>query len=1048
MEHSRTLSAVLKRIIWRPRVAEAKRVDDFVILSLDRLEERCVLNAASATLIGDVLMIDGATAPDPVDDLISISIRDPDTTIEQIVVDLGPTGPQAFNSVDVREIQVRLFDGDDILQFQVPTAGAQPFRMEIDGGNGQDVVRLIDNGLDAGGSPLGRADTITVNAETIEFGNANYGLGSGDLQLIGTVSLHQNVAVDLNGDLEIQGDIVGNSRSLFLDTSGDLSVDGQIGSVLEPLRGVALSAEEISLNGADVQERFSLDSALNTLAGDYSAGTIAIDGDLKVDGDVTLDATSDRLVLSSVPIHGNMGDSLTLFAHEEIILGPTFGLDSLTADSHYGEIVLTGNIETTGSQRFLDAVSLGDDVTLSGQGITFQDTVTGAGNSLFVQDSRATHFAGDIHVAVLETDPLGSTVFGDLGATTPLQVGGTKIEIRDALTLQQSVAVVMGDVASFSVIDDFGINAALSVEAGLVTRLSGDVSLGTLDVTGATAVFANQIRTTGEQTFEEMSVFAETTFQGSDKDGDEIAVHVGGPLGGGGNDITFQGGVILLGTASHIGALTASHPGSLALVNESSISATSLLVNGRTRLGGDVTTVGRQSYLEAVVITSDVLLSTSDLTFSGTVDDDGVPSTPSRLTISSTGVASLAGPVGGTAPLLSLTFVSAGGTTKLLSDVTTIGSQIYGNDLLLCADVTLQSIHFDLSFLAKIDSDTSQAYMLETIAQGRVFFAGDIGSRDGGALGGLTVVATTSLSTGTMNLQGPLAVSARDVIFVASVLTTDGGAVSITNSGSLTVASGADFDLDGPFTQTGNGSVHLAGDITTTGDEITFEGPVSLAERGFISLNTTGDGTPGSAIVFQSTLDSSSHGAEALTLNAGTGAISFQAEVGASAPLGDVTILQAGDVTLSKEFTAQSLTQLTGTGTTTINGATTMLSSRGLDISTGNVVQNGLVDTWRAGTGGGIRFQATEDLLLNGPMRSRAGDVTLIANRDVEVTELGTIQTVSGGITVVANADHNAGEIRGRITQDAASLLVTDSGTILMDARGTITLGQLISLSD
>ncbi len=94
-----------------------------------------------------------------------------------------------------------------------------------------------------------------------------------------------------------------------------------------------------------------------------------------------------------------------------------------------------------------------------------------------------------------------------------------------------------------------------------------------------------------------------------------------------------------------------------------------------------------------------------------------------------------------------------------------------------------------------------------------------------------------------------------------------------------------------------------------------FQGAVTLA--GHTSLST---GTGAGNIDFQSTLDGSNDFAENLTLTAGTGNISFGDDgtdfVGKTRALGDVLINSAADVTAEAAFTAKSLEQDIGTGTT------------------------------------------------------------------------------------------------------------------------------------
>ncbi|HEY3395673.1 MAG TPA: hypothetical protein VGK58_23425, partial [Lacipirellulaceae bacterium] len=181
------------------------------------------------------------------------------------------------------------------------------------------------------------------------------------------------------------------------------------------------------------------------------------------------------------------------------------------------------------------------------------------------------------------------------------------------------------------------------------------------------------------------------------------------------------------------------------------------------------------------------------------------------------------------------------------------------------------------------------------------------GSTDGGAASNISLgrlqsdTGTISVSTnnGTISLLG-------DVV--------SGGSMAVTNAGLFTTAAAGDITLSGAgaFLQNGAGLNSLAGDITTADQNITFTTGVTLT--GNVLLST---GAGGAGDITLATVTGTTAGAEDLTLLAGTGNITAGA-IGATR-LDDLQVTSANNATFSS-VTADTFTQLAGTGTTTFNG--------------------------------------------------------------------------------------------------------------------------------
>src|SRR5207247_149068 len=107
----------------------------------------------------------------------------------------------------------------------------------------------------------------------------------------------------------------------------------------------------------------------------------------------------------------------------------------------------------------------------------------------------------------------------------------------------------------------------------------------------------------------------------------------------------------------------------------------------------------------------------------------------------------------------------------------------------------------------------------------------------------------------------------------------------------------------------------------------TFTGAVSLQTS--VAINTAGGGTDGNVtfVGVASTINGTTADTENLSLTAGTGNVSLGGAAGGTTRLGNLSIASAADVSAAA-ITAKTIKQMTGTGTTTFNGA---LDTDGVD---------------------------------------------------------------------------------------------------------------------
>ena len=230
--------------------------------------------------------------------------------------------------------------------------------------------------------------------------------------------------------------------------------------------------------------------------------------------------------------------------------------------------------------------------------------------------------------------------------------------------------------------------------------------------------------------------------------------------------------------------------------------------------GGVVNTIGTQTYNDPVLLTADTVLTSQfggNITFASTVDG------AFALTVNTAGVTAFNGAVGGATALASLT-TDAPGTTDLNGGiVNTIGSQFYGDPVLLTANTVLTSLSGgDITFASTVDG----AFALTVNTGGVTAFNGAVGGAI--ALASLTTDAPgeTDLNGGVVNTAGPQTYNDPVLLTADTVLTS-------LSAGDITFAS----TVDGPFAL----FVNTAG-ITA------FKGPVGGAIA-LASLTTDAPGT-------------------------------------------------------------------------------------------------------------------------------------------------------------------------------------------------------------
>ncbi|WP_222130030.1 beta strand repeat-containing protein, partial [Bordetella genomosp. 13] len=569
------------------------------------------------------------------------------------------------------------------------------------------------------------------------------------------------------------------------------------------------------------------------------------------------------------------------------------------------------------------------------------------------------------------TDAPGTlAIDGGLVDTTGIQSYGERAVLGQDTELKGLVVTLVGADSSTAGGQSLRINGAAAING----NLGAQAALKSLTIDGVANVDASLIETTGAQTYLGQVILRKSlqakTANAAVSFGDTVSslgpVANGLDVRNGTGDVSFANQVGDDG-AGRLGALQLGGTGNQTL--RGAVYAASVTSEGTAILdGGLVDTTGDQNYNgKYTVLSRDTVLRGTKVTLGGRT----YAATPGGASLRIEGDADIRGGLGyrtnGQGQILALSSLTITGDAALSGDATvsgnvinTTGAQTYQGKVTLGSDMELWTTNGPVSFEDTLLSAAGVGGGLSVYAgSGAITLAKQVGNAGTGRLGGLTLDSSGAATlgdtvyasfvvssgggtlalnsglvdtTGTQN-YGNHVVLGKHTTLDGTVVVLSGGVdaktagvetLMITGAGNLVSAIGQTAAL-GALTVT-NGAVFNGSPITTTGAQ-RYQG-TSYATVADTTLTTSN-----SAVTFEGTLLGNGAIKRGLTINAGSGNVSF-AKIGndsALLNLGSMIVNSSGATTFNDKVYAASVTT-DAPGTLAIDGGliqTTLSQSYG-----------------------------------------------------------------------------------------------------------------------
>ena len=955
-------------------------------------------DGGSLNIVGNAEFGDAADDGDVIDGLGSLMVSG---TSLMNLDSVTTSGNQTYGG-DVTLVRDGAFTGNTIIFNEDVLAGG--FNIDIIGGavlGDATDDRIVDlNNL----TITGPGQTFISSNQVTATGNQSYGnavflredttITANDVSFFATVdsatTTHRTLTVNADGQTFF-GDEIGSIEALFA-----LITDAPGTTVIDAGNISAMGSGDIIFNDPVFLQS---DTTLNA-------------------ENVTFNSTVDTGDADPVTLTINASDATTF----NDFIGATSPLGELFTDAPGTLAVNTSDIMTTGNQTYNDAMTIGNDVTFSGNNVIFGETVDGttAGSeSIIVQgptggnNGNAT-VLGEVggNVALDTFTVRGTaTLAGDVTTTNEQDYEGNVTVVGDS-NLDASLVRFDEDVIGGNPPNNGDLNIVNDVEFGDAAD-DGDVVAGfdNLTVGGNALMNVDSVTTNQTQNYNgDVTLVRDGQFTGT-------TVAFNEDLLAGGFDVTITGGAVL-GNAA----------------DDRVINVNNLLINGTGNTfisSSELSAAGDQTYGNALFLREDTTMTANNVSFLSTVDS--ATADHKSLIVNATGLTLFDGIVGGLEPLFALTTDAPGNTRISTSAMTAMGSGdfVFNDPVLLDQDTTLTAENVTFNSTLDSFSATNPAGLTidSTIT---TTFNDQVGSFS--PLAFLTTNAaggTTFMNGGT--IETVLDQTYNDPITLqqnTTLITSSDGDITFNNTIDGTTVGGQSLTLDGNvfFNDTVGGNVALAsvlandfaflnGDVTTTGTQV-YRGDVSVGDSSTLDA---------SLVQFEESINS----------NGGN--------------LNIINNVEFGDVTDDGDI-------VTGLDTLTLGG-TTLVNA---DSITTNDTQtyNGDVTLTTDGQFTGSTVSFNEDVLANGNSIAVNGNATLGDAADDRIQDLnnllitGTANINASSIQSTGNQDYNGNvNIGNDLTIDSnrvtfAQQINGDGNDLTVNALDTFFNGNVINIDN
>lgn len=839
--------------------------------------------------------------------------------------------------------------------------------------------------------------TLTTNPITL---STQLAAGAGDIT-VGVVNATAVQALILDagtGTAQLNGTIGGmvplsalTATAATIDQNATVNTTGVVtyNGVTNLGGSIFTSDNDINFNGNVLRDNTN-NVTVSTGAG--AGGNINFGGTITADVDstrnLTLLAGTGNINLTGAVGTGNrLGDIvITSVATLTDPVAASIRANSLTQTNGTVSSTFDGTIDTTGSIALTSTM---------GGTITINNTVTtGAAGAVTITNSGVLTIgsAGDMTIggSFLQNGAGTVSTAGDINS-------GNAITFGAATTLTGSIMLTSIGATTFSSTlsgTALGASEILTIDAGVGSvnfqTITGNGAMGLTDIflqNSGAANFNGTVTITGSLT-QTNAATGTTTFANTVSVG---SANLRGTNYGVNNTFTATGAVSVVNsgvfTTSPAGLITA--PGGFTQTG-----------GGSSSLGANVTTAGSAnqiSFLNPVLITNTISL----LSGSGTI-------TLSAPVTSNAGIAR------------DLTITTTGAVS-----VNAMGASPLANYI---GDLTINGPASTITTTANIFADT-----VTFMSAGNLFLGGNITTNNNPITFNSPVVLTVPAPL--ITTETPTGAGGANITFNFTVLpmaagvqgmTVDSGVgqidfVAAIGSGPLplsfltatgnTIVQNSTVDTTGTVDYTATAvmnAIQLNGNITTRGGLVSVDGSTLL--NAGITIDTTNAGmVPAGGIIdfspATSTIDALAAGVQFLNLTAGGSNIFLLGQIGGTTRLGDLVINSAASVT-TVGIISTTITQVTGTGTTTFGGALNTNMIGGINVSGVNFAFNGTTTT----TGGG----------------------------PVSITNSG-LATIANGSTMTLNGSFTQNGGVGSTVQIGADILLTGNDNITFQSPMTLT---------